>query len=239
MRWQVATRPPASADVVAQGTFAHRPRAATTPSRSTSTGLAPGDRRTTTGSAYDGVASRVGRTRTAPGATTRSPGNLRFGVVSCANLQAGWFSRLPPPRRPRRPRRGAAPRRLPLRVRPRRVRLRPVNARHPAARAGPRDGEPRRLPAAARAVQDATPTCRRLHAKYPFIVTWDDHEVTNDQWKGGAENHQPDEGDYLAPQGRAPARRTTSGCRCGWAAPPTSATAPGCSAGCSSASSPS
>ena len=35
--------------------------------------------------------SRIGRMRTAP-ATTSSPANLRFGVVSCANLQAGWFS---------------------------------------------------------------------------------------------------------------------------------------------------
>ncbi len=42
-----------------------------------------------------------------------------------------------------------------------------------------------------------------LHAKYPFIVTWDDHEVTNDQWKDGAENHQPDEGSYPARRARA------------------------------------
>ena len=30
-----------------------------------------------------------------------------------------------------------------------------------------------------------------LHAKYPWVITWDDHEVANDQWSGGAENHQP------------------------------------------------
>ena len=40
---------------------------------------------------YDGSRSRTGRTRTAP-ATTSSPRNLRFGIVSCANLQAGYFS---------------------------------------------------------------------------------------------------------------------------------------------------
>jgi alkaline phosphatase D len=35
------------------------------------------------------------------------------------------------------------------------------------------------------------------------IATWDDHEVTNDQNKDGAENHQPDEGDYQARRRRA------------------------------------
>ncbi|MEM0954520.1 MAG: alkaline phosphatase D family protein [Pseudomonadota bacterium] len=35
------------------------------------------------------------------------------------------------------------------------------------------------------------------HAAHPFIVVWDDHEITNDAWRQGAENHQPDtEGDY-------------------------------------------
>jgi len=37
----------------------------------------------------------------------------------------------------------------------------------------------------------------RAHQQHPFIVTWDDHEVTNDAYDGGAENHQPDtEGNY-------------------------------------------
>ena len=46
---------------------------------------------TTTGSSSGSVRSAVGRTGTAPAATS-SPPNLRLGVVSCANLQAGWFS---------------------------------------------------------------------------------------------------------------------------------------------------
>ncbi len=49
-------------------------------------------RRTSTGSATTASHSRTGRTRTAPAATTQSPDNLRFGIVSCANLQAGYFS---------------------------------------------------------------------------------------------------------------------------------------------------
>src|SRR5690606_25000572 len=27
------------------------------------------------------------------------------------------------------------------------------------------------------------------HRQHPFIVTWDDHEITNDGWSGGAANH--------------------------------------------------
>lgn len=34
------------------------------------------------------------------------------------------------------------------------------------------------------------------HQKKPFICVWDDHEITNDAYKDGAENHQSDEGSY-------------------------------------------
>ena len=37
---------------------------------------------------------------------------------------------------------------------------------------------------------------QQLHAAAPFIAVWDDHEITNDAWRDGAENHQPDEGDF-------------------------------------------
>jgi len=40
------------------------------------------------------------------------------------------------------------------------------------------------------------PDLRRLHAHAPFINVWDDHEITNNAYQSGAENHQPDEGDY-------------------------------------------
>lgn len=37
------------------------------------------------------------------------------------------------------------------------------------------------------------------HARAAFICVWDDHEVANDSWIGGAENHQSDEdGDWAA-----------------------------------------
>ncbi|MFC3031698.1 alkaline phosphatase D family protein [Pseudoalteromonas fenneropenaei] len=35
-----------------------------------------------------------------------------------------------------------------------------------------------------------------LHAKVPFIAVWDDHEVCNDAYRDGAENHSADEGSF-------------------------------------------
>ncbi len=37
---------------------------------------------------------------------------------------------------------------------------------------------------------------QQAHASHSFICVWDDHEITNDAWTDGAENHQPNEGDY-------------------------------------------
>ena len=38
---------------------------------------------------------------------------------------------------------------------------------------------------------------QRLHARYPMVAQWDDHEFANDAYISGAENHQPDtEGDW-------------------------------------------
>jgi alkaline phosphatase D len=33
-----------------------------------------------------------------------------------------------------------------------------------------------------------------MHAAHPLIAVWDDHEIANDCWRGGAENHSDDEG---------------------------------------------
>ena len=150
---------------------------------------------------YRGTHSRVGRTRTAPRPRS-TPRNLRFGVVSCANLQAGWFSAY----------RGIAARndlhavlhlgdyvyeygpgqyglgQDNIDVRKHQpahemVSLADYRQRHAQYK---RDAD----------LQDA-------HAKFPWIVTWDDHEVTNDQYDTGAENHQPDEGGYLRRRARA------------------------------------
>jgi alkaline phosphatase D len=46
----------------------------------------------------------------------------------------------------------------------------------------------------------ADPDLQAAHARAAWITVWDDHEVTNDGWLGGAENHDPDtgEGDWAA-----------------------------------------
>ena len=36
------------------------------------------------------------------------------------------------------------------------------------------------------------PISQEVHRQHPFIVVWDDHELTNNAWWGGAENHDPD-----------------------------------------------
>ncbi len=42
------------------------------------------------------------------------------------------------------------------------------------------------------------PDCQEVHRQHPFIVIWDDHEFANNTWSGGAENHNPGDGDWPA-----------------------------------------
>jgi len=37
---------------------------------------------------------------------------------------------------------------------------------------------------------------QQLHRKKPFICIWDDHEIANNCWRSGAENHTREEGDW-------------------------------------------
>lgn len=39
---------------------------------------------------------------------------------------------------------------------------------------------------------------RNAHTNHPFINIWDDHEIANDSYKDGAQNHQEEEGSYEA-----------------------------------------
>lgn len=140
-----------------------------------------------------GAVSGVGRTRTAPAAGAAVQ-RLRFGVVSCSNWQAGYFSAYR-----HLAQRGDldavihlgdylyeyAPGEFPLgySVRPH------VPAREMVSLADYRMRH---------AQYKSDPDLRLLHAACPWIVTWDDHEVANDAWSGGADNHQPEEGSYAA-----------------------------------------
>lgn len=42
------------------------------------------------------------------------------------------------------------------------------------------------------------PDLQAAHARHAFITVWDDHEVANDAWSGGAENHNEGEGEWDA-----------------------------------------
>ncbi len=190
VHWEVATDA-RFRHVVRRGTFATGPERDHTV-KVDATGLGPA-RWYHYRFRWDGHTSRVGRTRTAP-APDATPDHLRFGVVSCANLQAGWFSAY----------RGLAARDdLHAVVHlgdyvyeygpgeygygPDNVDIRPHRPAHEMVSLADyrqRHGQYKTDPD----LQDA-------HAKYPWIVTWDDHEVANDAWKHGAENHTPGHGD--------------------------------------------
>lgn len=140
-----------------------------------------------------GQTSRSGRTRTAP-RLGDTPENLRIGFASCANWPAGLFAAY----------RGLAEREDLHAI----VHLGDylyesgsanVRAHHP-------DHEILSLAdyRARHGQYKTDPDLQAAHALAPWIVTWDDHEVTNDSWSDGAENHQPDtEGAYAARKARA------------------------------------
>ncbi|MBJ7355955.1 MAG: alkaline phosphatase D family protein [Nocardioides sp.] len=141
-----------------------------------------------------GVTSPVGRTRTAP-PRTADVRRLRLGVVSCSHLEYGYFAAY----------RHLADRRDLDAV---------LHLGDYLYERGPGEGDVRShdpaheivsLPDYRRrhAQYKTDPDLQRLHARVPFIVTWDDHEVTNDSWAAGAENHDAGEGDYLARKARA------------------------------------
>lgn len=48
------------------------------------------------------------------------------------------------------------------------------------------------------------PDLQAVHAAHPFIVVWDDHELCDDTWRGGGENHDP------ATEGTFEARRAAA-----------------------------
>ena len=49
----------------------------------------------------------------------------------------------------------------------------------------------------------ADPDSRAMHAAHPLIAVWDDHEIANDAWHDGAENHDDGEGGWEARVGAA------------------------------------
>ncbi|MET7622211.1 alkaline phosphatase D family protein [Streptomyces sp. NPDC005408] len=139
--------------------------------------------------------SPIGRTRTAPATDAATPG-VRFGVVSCANWEAGYFS--------------------PYRHLAARADLDAIlhlgdyiyeyaTGGYPAPEYVVRQHSPKNeiLTLADYRTRHATyktdADLQSLHAAHPVIAIWDDHEFANDAWSGGAENHTPGtEGDWAA-----------------------------------------
>jgi alkaline phosphatase D len=156
--------------------------------RATATGLTPG--RTYyyrwTGPGKN-VRSMVGRTRTLPDGAV--PG-FRLGVFSCSNLPYGWFNGYG---------HAAGADDIDLFVHLGDYIYEYARGVYPDARSA--------IPG--RLIEPAGPTIRRedywrryasyradpdlqaLHARFPAVTTWDDHEIANDAWARGAENHNP------------------------------------------------
>ncbi|HCT75783.1 MAG TPA: alkaline phosphatase, partial [Micromonosporaceae bacterium] len=144
---------------------------------------------------YAGQWSATGRTMTAPQANA-AISRLRMGVVSCSNWEAGYF---------------AAYRHLAARgdlnlV----VHLGDYLYEYGTGQFGAGDRVIRPTQPAheiltladyriRHAHYKTDPDLQALHASVPWVITWDDHEVANDMWSGGAENHDPaTEGSFAA-----------------------------------------
>ncbi|MGP1352149.1 MAG: alkaline phosphatase D family protein [Parasphingopyxis sp.] len=142
--------------------------------------------------APDGTASPIGRTRTLPEGPT---GRFTLGVFSCSNFRFGHFNAYA---------HAAARSDIDLMIHTGDYFYEYEMGRYPSeeqALAG-RDLMPSYETLALAdywlryATYRADPDLAALHRNFPMIARWDDHEITNDPWVGGAENHQPDEGDW-------------------------------------------
>jgi alkaline phosphatase D len=136
-----------------------------------------------------GARSTVGRTKTLPAAGVS---HVRLGVVSCSNLPQGFFNAY-----------GCLARRTDIDAV---LHLGDYIYEYANKQYG--DGTAiGRIPAPdkeAIALQDyrerhaqykLDPDSQEVHRMHPFIVTWDDHEFANNTWWGGAQNHNPDQGE--------------------------------------------
>ncbi|WP_418956547.1 alkaline phosphatase D family protein [Streptomyces tritici] len=134
-----------------------------------------------------GTVSPVGRTRTTPAVDAAAP-NIRFGVVSCANWEAGWFSAY---------RHLAARADLDAVLHLGDYIYEYASGGYPTEDRVVRRHEPAHeiVSLADYRLRHATyktdADLQALHAAHPVVAIWDDHEVANDAWSGGAENHTP------------------------------------------------
>ena len=126
-----------------------------------------------------GVRSPIGRTRTLPVGRTR---RLRLAVVSCSNHAAGYFN---------------AYRRVAERADLDAV----LHLGDYLYEYGPDQYGSTRVPEppyemltvsdyrTRHAQYKRDPDAQEVHRQHPMICIWDDHEIANDAWQDGAENH--------------------------------------------------
>jgi alkaline phosphatase D len=136
-----------------------------------------------------GKTSMIGRTKTLP---EKSPDSVTFAVVSCANWEFGYFNAFA------------------------RIGEREVDAvlhlgdyiyEYATGKYGNKNSDRKNLPAhEAVSLNDYRTRYSQYHLdaglrsarqQQPFITIWDDHEVANDVYSQGAQNHQPEEGDFM------------------------------------------
>nr|WP_308120629.1 alkaline phosphatase D family protein [Streptomyces bambusae] len=139
--------------------------------------------------------SPVGRTRTTAAHDASTPG-VRFGVVSCANWESGYFSAY---------RHLAARTDLDAILHLGDYIYEYQSGGYPEAKYVVRQHEPRHeivtlADYRTRHGKYKTDTdLQALHAAHPVVAIWDDHEFANDAWSGGAENHTAGtEGEWAA-----------------------------------------
>lgn len=143
--------------------------------------------------APDGAKSPVGRTRTLP---VGDVDRFGLGLFSCSNLPLGWFNAYA---------HAAARDDLDLWLhvgdyvyeyglatyKDRVVAGRDVLPAHDHEMISLLDYRLRL------ACYRADPDLQKLHQMAPMVALWDDHEIANDSWEGGAQNHQPQaDGDW-------------------------------------------
>ncbi|MFC9928878.1 alkaline phosphatase D family protein [Streptomyces sp. NPDC127190] len=147
-----------------------------------------------------GTDSPVGRTRTAPAADADVAG-LRFGVATCANWEAGYFSAY---------RHLAARNDLDawLHLGDYIYEYKSGEYAHRGTVVRPHEPANEIITLADYRIRHAKhktdPDLQALHLKAPVIAIWDDHEFADNAWSGGAVNHtEGAEGTWAARQAAA------------------------------------
>lgn len=137
-----------------------------------------------------GASSPIGRTRTLP---VRSPEALRLAFVSCSNYPYGYFNAYA---------RIAERNDLDLVMHLGDYLYEyALGGYADPALAGVRDVKPSNEIVSLldyrmrHALYKTDPDLQEVHRQHPFICVWDDHEITNDAYRDGAENHNPEQGE--------------------------------------------